>query len=108
MRRAGALVSGFFLAIIIGCSSVTPVSIRAGDICDSCRRTIENVKIAVKASNVPLMIDSYRLLSETTDHPLHLGAKLQSVGDFHLAVLPQRLLEIRKAGHGFFGLEPPG
>src|SRR6478752_1943123 len=33
----------------------------------------ENVKIAVKASNVPLMIDSYRLLSETTDHPLHLG-----------------------------------
>src|SRR6187200_1812578 len=33
----------------------------------------ENVKIAVKASNVPLMIDAYRLLSETTDHPLHLG-----------------------------------
>src|SRR3954462_4290397 len=33
----------------------------------------ENVKIAVKASNVPLMIDAYRLLSQTTDHPLHLG-----------------------------------
>src|SRR3954453_18795968 len=33
----------------------------------------ENVKIAVKASNVRLMIDSYRLLAETTDHPLHLG-----------------------------------
>src|SRR6476659_5401329 len=33
----------------------------------------DNVKIAVKASNVPLMIDAYRLLSETTDHPLHLG-----------------------------------
>ncbi len=33
----------------------------------------EDVKISVKASNVPLMIDSYRLLSETTDHPLHLG-----------------------------------
>ena len=31
------------------------------------------VKISVKASNVPLMIDAYRLLSETTDHPLHLG-----------------------------------
>src|SRR4029453_15935594 len=29
--------------------------------------------ISVKASNVPLMIDAYRLLSETTDHPLHLG-----------------------------------
>jgi (E)-4-hydroxy-3-methylbut-2-enyl-diphosphate synthase len=32
-----------------------------------------DVKISVKASNVPLMIDSYRALSEVTDHPLHLG-----------------------------------
>jgi (E)-4-hydroxy-3-methylbut-2-enyl-diphosphate synthase len=31
------------------------------------------VKISVKASNVPLMIESYRLASETFDHPLHLG-----------------------------------
>ncbi|MGH8977568.1 MAG: flavodoxin-dependent (E)-4-hydroxy-3-methylbut-2-enyl-diphosphate synthase, partial [Acidimicrobiia bacterium] len=31
----------------------------------------EDVKISVKASSVPLMIDSYRLLAETTDHPLH-------------------------------------
>jgi (E)-4-hydroxy-3-methylbut-2-enyl-diphosphate synthase len=33
----------------------------------------DDVKISVKASNVPLMIDSYRLLSEKTDFPLHLG-----------------------------------
>jgi (E)-4-hydroxy-3-methylbut-2-enyl-diphosphate synthase len=33
----------------------------------------EDVKISVKASSVPLMIDAYRLLSETVDHPLHLG-----------------------------------
>jgi len=33
----------------------------------------EDVKISVKASSIPLMIDSYRLLSERTDHPLHLG-----------------------------------
>ena len=33
----------------------------------------DNVKISVKASSVPLMIDAYRLLSERTDHPLHLG-----------------------------------
>jgi (E)-4-hydroxy-3-methylbut-2-enyl-diphosphate synthase len=33
----------------------------------------EDVKISVKASNVPLMIQSYRLLAERTDHPLHLG-----------------------------------
>jgi (E)-4-hydroxy-3-methylbut-2-enyl-diphosphate synthase len=31
------------------------------------------VKISVKASSVPLMVDAYRQLSEATDHPLHLG-----------------------------------
>jgi (E)-4-hydroxy-3-methylbut-2-enyl-diphosphate synthase len=33
----------------------------------------DDVKISVKASNVGLMIDAYRLLSETVDYPLHLG-----------------------------------
>jgi (E)-4-hydroxy-3-methylbut-2-enyl-diphosphate synthase len=33
----------------------------------------DDVKISVKASNVPLMIDAYRLLAETVDYPLHLG-----------------------------------
>jgi len=33
----------------------------------------EDVKISVKASNVALMIQAYRLLAEHTDHPLHLG-----------------------------------
>ena len=33
----------------------------------------EDVKISVKASNVALMIEAYRQLSEVTDHPLHLG-----------------------------------
>ncbi len=33
----------------------------------------EDVKISVKASNVPLMIEAYRQLSEATDYPLHLG-----------------------------------
>ena len=32
-----------------------------------------DVKISVKASNVPVMIEAYRLASETFDHPLHLG-----------------------------------
>jgi len=31
------------------------------------------IKISVKASSVPLMIEAYRKLSEVTDHPLHLG-----------------------------------
>jgi (E)-4-hydroxy-3-methylbut-2-enyl-diphosphate synthase len=32
-----------------------------------------DVKISVKHSNVPLMVESYRLLADTTDYPLHLG-----------------------------------
>ena len=33
----------------------------------------EAIKISVKASSVPLMVEAYRQLSEVTDHPLHLG-----------------------------------
>jgi (E)-4-hydroxy-3-methylbut-2-enyl-diphosphate synthase len=32
-----------------------------------------DMKISVKASNVPLMVEAYRQLSEVTDVPLHLG-----------------------------------
>lgn len=32
-----------------------------------------DIKISVKHSNVPSMVDSYRLLSETVEYPLHLG-----------------------------------
>ena len=31
------------------------------------------VKISVKASSVPLMVEAYRQLADATDHPLHLG-----------------------------------
>jgi len=31
------------------------------------------IKISVKASNVPLMVEAYRKLSEVTNYPLHLG-----------------------------------
>ena len=33
----------------------------------------DQIKISVKASNVPLMVEAYRQLSEVTDYPLHLG-----------------------------------
>ena len=33
----------------------------------------DDVKISVKASSVPLMIEAYRLASQEFDHPLHLG-----------------------------------
>ncbi|MEX2625875.1 MAG: flavodoxin-dependent (E)-4-hydroxy-3-methylbut-2-enyl-diphosphate synthase [Ilumatobacteraceae bacterium] len=31
------------------------------------------IKISVKASSVPLMVEAYRQLADATDHPLHLG-----------------------------------
>ena len=33
----------------------------------------DDVKISVKASNVPLMVEAYRMLADTIEHPLHLG-----------------------------------
>ena len=32
-----------------------------------------DIKVSVKHSNVPLMVESYRLLANTVDYPLHLG-----------------------------------
>ena len=32
-----------------------------------------NIKISVKHSNVPLMIESYSLLAESVEYPLHLA-----------------------------------
>src|SRR3954465_13086909 len=34
---------------------------------------VDLIKISVKASSVPLMVEAYRQLSEVTDYPLHLG-----------------------------------
>ena len=75
MRRAGALVAGLILSVIVGCSSVTPVTIRAGDVCESCRRSIDNVKIAAEivppAGHLPLKFRTVscmaRYLHEHTD-----------------------------------------
>jgi (E)-4-hydroxy-3-methylbut-2-enyl-diphosphate synthase len=33
----------------------------------------DDVKISVKASNVRLMVEAYRMLADAVDHPLHLG-----------------------------------
>ncbi len=33
----------------------------------------EDIKISVKHSDVPAMVESYRLLADTVDYPLHLG-----------------------------------
>lgn len=37
------------------------------------QRHFRDIVISVKASNVPMMIESYRLLAKETDYPLHLG-----------------------------------
>jgi hypothetical protein len=58
MRTAVSLVAGLILLVVLSCSSVTPVAIRSGDICEGCRRTIDNVKIAAEivppAGHLPL------------------------------------------------------
>jgi (E)-4-hydroxy-3-methylbut-2-enyl-diphosphate synthase len=33
----------------------------------------DTIKISVKASNVPLMVEAYRMLADTVSYPLHLG-----------------------------------
>lgn len=33
----------------------------------------EKIKISLKSSNVPMMIDAYRLMAKKVDYPLHLG-----------------------------------
>src|SRR3954465_4689200 len=40
-----------------------------------------DVKISVKASYVPLMIEAYRQLAEVTDHPLHRGVTEAGPGE---------------------------
>jgi (E)-4-hydroxy-3-methylbut-2-enyl-diphosphate synthase len=32
-----------------------------------------NIKLSIKASNVPLMLEAYRLIAEKVDYPLHIG-----------------------------------
>lgn len=48
MRTALPLGVGFVLLVSLSCSSVTPVPIRAGDVCESCRRQILDTKIAAE------------------------------------------------------------
>lgn len=48
MRTAVPLVVGLFLLVFVACSSVTPVAIRRGDICEETRQPIQNVKIAAE------------------------------------------------------------
>ncbi len=45
------------------------------------RRGIGNIVISVKASDVPLTIEAYRLLSRKTEYPLHLGVTEAGAGD---------------------------
>jgi hypothetical protein len=46
MRTAVPLVVGLF--IVLACSSLRPVAINAGDVCESCKRAIVNPKVAAE------------------------------------------------------------
>ena len=45
------------------------------------RHGINDIVISVKASDVPLTVEAYRLLSKETDYPLHVGVTEAGVGD---------------------------
>ncbi len=45
---------------------------------------VEDIVISVKASDVPLTVEAYRLLSARTDYPLHVGVTEAGGGDFAL------------------------
>ena len=45
------------------------------------KRGVEDIVISVKASDVPLTVEAYRLLSKETDYPLHIGVTEAGVGD---------------------------
>ena len=45
------------------------------------RRGVENIVISVKASDVPLTVEAYRLLSRETDYPLHVGVTEAGAGE---------------------------
>ncbi len=48
MRIAVLLVAGLLVTVMAGCTSVTPVPIRAGDVCEECNRQIQDVKVAAE------------------------------------------------------------
>ena len=45
------------------------------------KRGVNDIVISVKASDVPLTVEAYRLLSRETDYPLHVGVTEAGVGD---------------------------
>lgn len=48
------------------------------------KRGVENIVVSVKASDVPLTIEAYRLLSRECDYPLHVGVTEAGAGDLAL------------------------
>lgn len=45
------------------------------------KRGVEEIVISVKASDVPLTVEAYRLLSRETDYPLHIGVTEAGAGE---------------------------
>ncbi len=61
MRTAVPLVVG--LLLLAACSSVRPVAIKSGDICEGCRRAIDNPKIAAEIVNPSGVAMKFRRVS---------------------------------------------
>jgi nitrous oxide reductase accessory protein NosL len=48
MRIAVLPMAALLVAVVAGCTSTTPVPIRAGDVCEYCGQAIQDVKIAAE------------------------------------------------------------
>lgn len=96
MRTAASIVVGVILLVIVSCSSVRPVAIRAGDLCEGCRRPIQNVKIAAEIvppdNRLPLKFRSVTCMARYLhEHGMESGTVF--VTDFEKG----RLIQARSA-----------
>lgn len=76
MRTVAVLALTLFLC---ACGSFKPVPINAGDICDSCGRTIIDVKIAAESISPQGVVSKFRtaecLAKHVREHPEAIAAK---------------------------------
>jgi nitrous oxide reductase accessory protein NosL len=76
MRTAAILA---VVLLMCACGSLSPVPVRAGDICDSCGKVITDVKIAGEAISPRGSVMKFRtaecLAKYTREHPENVAAK---------------------------------
>ena len=60
MRTAQRVVVGFATLVLVSCTTVTPVSVRSGDQCYRCRRTIIDERAAAEIVGAGGFVEKFR------------------------------------------------